>query len=147
MRVEQPRGVGAGRVAIGHYRQRFEIELDCIERIFSARERISDHHRHDLTDVPDAIDRDHRLLERHQIGQWCEPQRNRRRLTVGAVDDLACGEHRDHARHRPRLVGPDVAEARMRHLAAQHRRVQHAFELDVVDELPCAAQQALVLEA
>ncbi len=147
MRIEQPCGVGAGRVAIGHYRQRFEIELDCIERIFSACERIGYHHRDDLADVPDAIDRDHRLLERHQIGQRRESQRNRRHLAVRSVGDLACSEHRNHARHRPRLVGPDIANARMRHLAAQHRRVQHAFELDVVDELPCAAQQALVLEA
>ena len=60
---------------------------------------------------------------------------------------VAAGQDREHARNGQRPRAFDVADARMRVLGTQDRRVGLAGQIDVVDVATLTTQQARVLEA
>jgi hypothetical protein len=108
-------------------------------------QRVGHHPGERLADVVDFALRDHGLLEGHELGQRREPQRDRRHR--GALGDIVGREYGMHAGYPPRLLRGDGADAPMGDAAAQDRRVQHAFDVLVVDIRAAPAQQAQVLEA
>ena len=58
-----------GRIAVGHRRQRLDIDLDRFKRILGDRRAVGHHNRNRLADVADLVVRDDGLkilLERRQ---------------------------------------------------------------------------------
>ena len=79
--------------AVGHHRQRLDVEYDVLERILGERGALRHHHGDRLADVAHLGAGDHRLAESLRLGKRIEPQRDHR--DVGP--DLPRGDDRVHA--------------------------------------------------
>ncbi len=120
-RLEQQRLVRRRHMPVRQRRQPLDIHRDRFQRVLGRPLRLRHHHRDRLADVAHLVLGDDRLqiaLELRQVGQ---PQRDDRH----AFADFRRRDHRMHARHGPRRRRVDLADAAMRHGAAQHHRVQH----------------------
>ena len=100
-----------------------------------------------LADVTDFV-----LGERH-LGALVEDnagdrrRRDQERAGSPVFAEVGGGIDRDDAHARPRRRNVDRTDARVRDIAAQEGRVQHAGKFDIVDEQRLAAQQPCVLVA
>ena len=100
---------------------------------------VGDHGGDRLTDIANRLAREDGLQVALALDR-AEPHRDRREVAeVGRGDDGV------HAGQRGRLVGGDRLDARVRGRGAHDPHVQLARAVDVVDEVPGAAQQARVL--
>ena len=128
---------------IDHRRQRLELDVDVVERVLGDVAALGDHDRQRLADMADLV-----LGERH-LGALVEDDAGdrRRRHQQRA---RAASSRRDRRRYRPRrrparcraAETSMLTDAGMRDLAAQERRMQHARQLDVVDEQRLAGAAA-----
>ena len=123
---------------VGHHRQVFVLDRDQVERVLGHVAALGHHHGDRFADVADAADGDAALLDR-RIGE--ARQRPRRPGDVGA------GQHLDHALERRCGADVDRLDAGVRARAAQHRRVQHVGQVDVVDVAALPGEQARILDA
>ena len=137
--VVDGRGVG-GRQRVDHGGERVERRLDQLGRVLGGVGRVGDDHRHRLPDEA-----------HHALGQL----RPRRRVRVGVLDrwvqrrdgDVVGPEHGDHAGDGPRRLEVERLDPAVGDRAAEEPDVQHAFELEVVDELGLSGEQGPVLAA
>ena len=84
-RLEQQAFVLARGLAVGHRRQRFDVERDRIERVLGERRAVGDDDRDRLADVAHLVLGDHRLLVRLELRQQLLPHGDDR-----DVADIAC---------------------------------------------------------
>ena len=84
------------------------------------------------------------LIERDAVDRR---RRYQERPGLPIVAEIVRGIDGDHAFALARRRHVDAPDAGMRDLAAQECRVQHAGQLDVVDEQRLAGEQAAVLVA
>ena len=132
----------AGGLAIGHRRQRLDVDRDRLQRVLGERRAVGHHDRDRLADVAHLADGDDRLLVALELGQRLLPQRN-----VRHVADIGRRDHGVHARPRARRRRVDRADAAVRDRAAQDHRMQHFLADEIVDVLSAPGEKAEVLDA
>jgi hypothetical protein len=136
--VADDRGVGLQRpLRRGHPRQRLVADLDELERVVRHVRVLGDDAGDLLALHADLVGGEHGL---RVAGQGRHPGE----VVLG--EQLA-RHHRDDARQRLRRRGVYRVDASMGELRAQDRHVQHPRELDVVDVVAAALEEALVLLA
>ena len=123
---------------VGHGRQRLVLDLDESDRVLGDVAAVGDHQHHRLADMAHFAERDAALLDR-RIGKA--------RQRPGFLRRLLAGDHCGHAGQRQRRALVDRLDAGVRMRAAQHRRVRHVRQRDVVDEAAAADQEARILLA
>ncbi len=145
--VHQRRAGAKRRFEIDHRRQRLEIDLDIVERVFGNVAALGNDDGERLADVADLVPG-----ERH-LGALVEDRARNRRwwhqqgtmLPIGAV--IIGRVDRDHAGTLFRARDVDALDPPMRDLAAQEGGVQHAGQFNVVDEQRLAGEKFPVLVA
>ena len=116
------------------------VDDDQLGRVLGGVRRVGDDHRDRLARVTDALGREHRELDGHELG----PVEHRgERLEVAEVGG---GEHGAHAGRPLGLGGVDALDARRPVGRAGEGDVEHARGADVVDEVRVAGQVAAVLD-
>ena len=140
--MDQRRSVRHRVLERDHGRQGFEVGLDQLQGVLGAVPGVGHHHRDDLTDEPNAIDRNDRTVRRDgsRRGEM-DSHRSARAL------QLRGGEDCSHAGRLTSGGGVDAADARARVRAAEHRDVEETLGLQVIDEPSLAAQERPVLQA
>jgi hypothetical protein len=125
--------------AIAHRGERFVVDRDGVGGVFREVAVIGDHHRDGLAHIADLVPRQRQLGAHRRDGGV----RHRRRDRIGGEPARHVGgrQHRMDARHRQRRRHVDRADTRMRMRAAHETRLQHARQLDVVDETRTSGQQ------
>ena len=118
-------------------RQRVVIDLDRLDAVGCRVPIGRDHGGHFLRLVHYLLGGQHHLGVRHE---------GRHPVQVVLGQGLA-GDHRQHSGDLQRLVGVDGLDLRVRERAAHDVHVQHAGELDVVDVVAPAADEARILLA
>ena len=139
--LEQDHIFLAGLVAIGHRRQRLDVDLDRLQRILGQSWGIGDDDSERLTNISHLAVCNHRLLVTPDFRRRIVTQRNGRHLA-----DVGRGNDRMDARARQRRCGIDRADATMRDRAAQDRRMKHPFTMQIVDILPASGEKAKILQ-
>ena len=145
--VHARRSVGDGLFQIDDGGQLLEVEGDICKRILGDVAALRDHNRQHLADVP------HLVLGKRHLGALIEDgagdrrRRHQQRTGRPIGAEIRGGVDRDHAGAFTRGGNVDRADAGVRDIAAQERRVQHARKLDIVDEQRLAAQESGVLVA
>ena len=140
------RRAGLHRVArVAHRRQRLVVDLDGRSRVFRSITALCHDHRDGLADVADLV------AGERNLRAWRPDRRVRHQHRDHAGGDarrhVVGGQHGVHAGHAARGLRVDLADARMRVRASHKGCVQHALEIDVVDEAALSGQQCRVLEA
>ncbi len=106
-------------------RQHLVIDLDQLERLFGNLRRLGGDDGHAVAHMPHlAVERN--LIPRMRVGP---------RLPTRRVDDarhIFVSEHGMNARQRARLRRVDAGDAGVGVRAGEHRRVQHAGQVDVI---------------
>ena len=136
--VADQRGAGFfGLLRARHRRQDIVFDDDRITRVLGLVLRISDDRRDLLALEADLVGRQHRL---RVVAQSRHPRELvlRHQLTR---------DHGDHAGHPTGSRGVDRLDARVCVRAAQDRHVQHSWQLDVIEVVALAADEAAVLLA
>ena len=141
--LEQQRLVGGGGPGVDAGRQRLDLDGDQLQRILGDRGRFGDHNGDGLADIAHLAAGDHRLFVGHEIAQRDQAQRD----GGHRVADLGGGEDRGDTRQRQRRCRVHVQDPAVRDGTAQDRGVEHAIEVEIIDELAAAAQQAQILDA
>jgi hypothetical protein len=134
-----------GRAAVVDGRQRLVVHVDPIHRIFGNVTALGDDAGDRLAGVAHFVlgkrvrhPRDAQRRMRHK---------QRQRLAAHRLGQFGKRQYGVHAGKRRRRRLLDAAHAGMRMRAAHEGRVQHAGQMDVVDELALAAQQRRILLA
>jgi hypothetical protein len=141
--LEQQRPVARRRVPVRHRRQRLDVHANRFERVFGQSLGLGHHYRQRLTDIAHFFVGDHRLKIGLELRQVRKPQRDHR----DGLADLGGSDHRVHAFDRARGGRIEVADAAMRHAAAQDHRVQHALALEIIDEFARTGEKAQVFRS
>ena len=113
------------------------VDVDQLERVLGDVGVGRDHRRDLLALEPHLVGDEHRLRV---------PRKRRHPRQVVLCHQLA-GDDRDHALERLRRRGVDPVQLRVGVRAAQDRHVQHPGQMDVVDVVAGAADEAVVLHA
>ena len=136
--VADHRRVGVERaVRVVDDRQRLVLDVDQLERVARGVVVVGDDERDLLALEADLVGGEHGL----RVGRQRRHPREPLRLEVLA------GDHRADLRVLQRGGGVDRDDPRVRERAAQRGAVQHARQLDVVDVVALAADEARVLLA
>jgi hypothetical protein len=131
-------GVGVeGLLRVDDHRQRLVLDVDQVERVTRRVAILGDDERDLLAVEAHLVGGEHRLGVVRQRGHPGEAERLERRA----------GDDGVHLRVRLGLGGVDRHDPRVRVRAAQDRAVEHAGQLDVVDVVAVAADEAHVLLA
>ena len=139
-------------MGIKHRRERLEFEFDQLRGIFGDVAALRDDHGNRFADVTDLVIGEQRLLrvDEFMLHKAC-PFARQRQLRVGygrkQLGKFGAAQHIDHAWQRGRAREIDRPDARMGERAAHERRMQHARQLEVGDELSASRQQAPILAA
>ena len=117
------------------------VDRDQVQRVLGEIAAVGDHQRHRLAHETHPA-RCQRLMGArvNESGIFVEQRHGR----VGGAQVLV-GNHRVHAGERERGARIDAREARLGVGAAEHRRVQHARQVDVVDEARPPGEQTRIL--
>ncbi len=128
--------------------QLLDVELDGLGGVLGLNRRLGHHTGYRLTDIAHLA-----LGERR-------PRRRLHRRTVALRDvhaalerpetrrfQIGVGEDRQHARHGRRRLGVDAFQDTVRDLAAHHRGIDLARQVDVVGVAPLTAQQRRIFLA
>ena len=139
--VQLRRAVADRGFLVDHGGQHFVVDVDQADRVVGLGLRFRDHQRHAFADEANAIDRDHRPV-RH-LGARDDPVRNDRADLAGEI------ALPDKPRRTP---GAALAAERSTLLMigmgmrrSQHRHMQHARQLDVVDVAALAGEELEIL--
>ena len=124
-------------VRVGDDRQRLVVDEDRRHAVGRGVARRGDDRGDLLALVHDGVGREHHL---HVAGQGRHP------VELVALEVLA-GDHRQHARDLERLAGVDALDRRVRIRRAGDVEPQLAGQVDVVDVLAGAADEARILLA
>ena len=131
--------LGQRVAAVGDRRQRFVFDFDKLRGVFGDVAVVGDHAGHRLAGEAHFVLRQHviqaRLFDRRMRHQ------QRQRVPLQHFGQVGEGDYRMHAGYGERSAFVDIAEPGVRVGAAHEGRVQHAGDLDVVDEAAFAAQQ------
>ena len=143
MRVEQRSVCGDAFSGIDHRGQPFVVHQDLVHPVSRRRRTFSDHDGHRLTHVGRLVLGQNRMGRRvHLIGiRICAG-----RQILDDAREVGSGEHRRHSRNAGCLGGINSSNPGMGMGAAQHQRVQHTRQLQVVNVGTGACQQPLVLK-
>ena len=144
------------RRRVRYRRQRLVIDGDLLGRVLGRGEGDGHRHRDDLADV-DGLVGGHRKMrgnegrravavDQRDVGRMPGAERMRDRpQPVG--QEIAAGQHRQHARHCARRRGIERADAGMRVRRAHHRRIGEVREGEIVAVAALADQQPAILPA
>ena len=128
-------------------RNRLVVDLDQFGGILGLGQRLGDHHRHRIADIPHAVGHQRRPLRREHraaVGPLA------RHVGLGHAEpvrlDVVAGIDGHHARCRFRRVDIDRPDLRVGMRRADEDGVGLARQVHVVDEAPLPAQQARILE-
>ena len=122
---------------IDQHRQLFVLDLDQLDRVGRDIAVVGDDEGDFLVLEQHLLLRQHRL---HVAGE-------RRHVVQAERLQVGGGQHRHHARHRLRLGGVDLLDPRMAVGRADEVAVDHAGQLQVVDIVALALDEADVLDA
>ena len=116
--------------------QRVVLDVDALERVLGDV-GVGGDHRRDLL-----------ALEAHLVGREHGLRVARQRRHPGEVVgfEVLAGDDGDDARDLLRGARVDPLDLRVRQRAAQQRHVEHARQVDVLDEVAVAPDQAVVLD-
>ncbi len=134
---------GERLLGVDEDREWLVVDVDQVAGVLGLIARV----RHDgddrLPDMANRLFRQQVSRARHQLGAALEARHVRLcvRREVGPREDA------EHTRRGPRPQDVNRADTRVRECAAQERAVHHPAQLDVVEELTLAAQEAGVLVA
>ena len=117
------------------------VHFDQLQRVLGEIAALGHHQRHRLADEAYTARRERPVGARMDESGVLVQQRHGR---VGGAQILV-GEHRVDAAERQRRVRIDAGEAGLGVGAAQHRRVGHVGQADVVDEAGAPGEQPRVL--
>ena len=125
---------------VDHHRERIQVKLDQLNRIFGRLQGLGNHHRYRLTRVPDPV-RSERSAGRRpgSVSRGLD----RERIQLG---EISRHENRYHAR---RASGRSYIQARdpgMRVMTSQEDGVEQAHRMEVIDVAAGPAQEARVLD-
>jgi hypothetical protein len=129
---------GAGRACfqhVVHSRQFREIERDRLRNVFGFRPCGADAHGYQLADMTDLVGGERRLL------RYLESAQARHRADRLHAGELRRGERGGAMFRRD----GNAAKAGVRDRAADEGDVLHSGQLDVGNELPTTAHEAIVL--
>ena len=142
--VELRRSIRHGLFLIDHGRQGPVVDRDEIEGVVGDVGVLGHHRGHAVADVAHPVHGQHAVwgnVVLHAAGR--EGARER----VDRIAQIGAGDHVDHAGEGPRRGSVDVVDAGVGVGAAQDGHVRHAGELDVVEVLAVACDQARVFLA
>ena len=117
------------------------VDRDQVQRVLGEIAAVGDHQRHRLADETHLARCQRPMGARLDEAGVLVEQRHGR---VGGAQVLV-GNHRMHAGERERRARLDAREARLGVGAAEHRRVQHVGETNVVDEARPPGEQTRIL--
>ena len=140
----QRRRVGSRLASVDQRGERLVIHGDGIEGVACGVAVVSDDDRHGLARVAHAVQGEHGMLG---YGSLAHALASYSADVPHPADEVGARQDCQDARHRSRGRRVDGAYARVGVGAAQHRRMHHAVELQVVDERTVPPQQTVVLEA
>ena len=118
-------------------RQGVVVDVDQADRILGDVAVDRHHHRDALADVEHVVAGERAL----RLGMGEVGSRYQQRQWRIESADIVAGIHLDHTVERFRGAGIDRADFRPGDHAAGERRVQRAWEVDIVDEATLAAQE------
>ena len=131
-------------LGVDHRRQRLVVDVDEVQGVVGLVGGLRDHDRDDVAHVAHGVARHHGVLGHLQVGVGQEPRARHGLQVAGRVGSGVDGEHAGRGLRRGRV---DALDAGVRVRAAQHDRVHHAGQLDVVGEGAGAGEQARILAA
>ncbi|CFE03603.1 Uncharacterised protein [Bordetella pertussis] len=139
------RRIGPQRIAAIHHRaQHFIFDRHPRRRVLGDVAAVGHHHRDGLADER------HLALGQHErrrvIGQRRQREPQRHAPGRQLAEQVARPIDRGHARHRAGGRQVDRDKARMGMRATHEAGMQHALDLDIVQEARLAAQQRIVLD-
>jgi hypothetical protein len=135
----------AGRVLeVGRGLQRVVVDHDGVDGIGHLVAALRHDDGHDVAHVARLADGDRPVVGRLHVAGHRPRARHGGRPVVAQV---LAGEHVAHAGHRQRRTGVDVADAGVGERAADHAHPQRPWDVQVVDVLRLASEQAGVLLA
>ena len=117
------------------------VDLDQVERILGKVTTARHHQRHRLADEAHLARRERSMGARMDEAGVLIEQRHGR---VG-VAQIIVGDHRVYAGERERGACIDAREARLGVGAAEHGRVQHVRQVNVIDEARAPGKQPCIL--
>ena len=145
--------VDAGRLwgqclfEIDHRRNRLEIDDDIGERVLGQVAALGDDDGKRLADITNLVARQGTLRALMEGDAVDRRRRHHQGAGLPEIAEVAGGVDGDDAAPGARGRSIDVANVRVRHLAAQQRGVQQAGQFDVVDEERLPGQQPAILVA
>ena len=145
--MDQRRSCAQASFQIDHCGKRLEFDIDIVERILGDVTVLGDHDHQRLADMADLVFGQGDLGSLVENDAFDRRRRHQDRAGLPVVAEIAGRIGGDDAGTLQRPGKIDLFDARMRHLAAQECGVQHAWQLDVVDEQGLADEQPAVLVA
>jgi hypothetical protein len=118
--------------------QRVVVDDHHLGRVDGLRARLGDNDRHDVADEADDIAGERRARQR---------SRDHGKTLSGFEVEVVGRVHGDDARHRHCVARVDRLDAGMGHRRPDERQMEQTFDLEVVEVLGVAAQDARVLGA
>ena len=128
--------------ALRHGRQRLDVQSDGIACVFGECRAVGEHDGNRLADEPHLAIGDHRRLEKGQLRQGKQADRDARHR----ASDLGRRDDRNHAFERERRPDIQRTYSPARDRTAQDHRVQLLLFPHVVAERAAAAQQTQILD-
>ena len=123
---------------VGNGGERLIFDTDETGGVFGDVAAVGDNQCDRLAKVADFAQRQAALLHR-RVGKAGQ--------RLGFLRRLRAGDDANDTRQRARRAGVDRFDARVRVRAAQRRSVRHVRQLEVIDEMAAADQEARVLFA
>ena len=135
----QHHGVGRQRgLHVGQGRQRFPFHLQVLQRILGFSAGVGDDRHHRFALPAGAVQRQRILRRRLHAGQM----RQCRHPRLADFGHLMAVDDSDHARHHARVIAIDRNNAGMRDRTAPVHHMRHARQVDIVQILATAFEQA-----
>ena len=142
MILEQHRAARLRLLAVGDRGKRLDIQIDMLQRVFGNAGRIGQHDGNRLADVANLAVGQHRLMERLELRQRLQPQRNPR----NDVAEVGAQQGHGEPRQRRARAAVDRLDQAVRHGAAQDHRMELARSVDVGDIGSPATQETQILD-
>ncbi len=118
-------------------RQLVEVDLDRLQGVIGLVDAFRDDDRDRIADLMHLAQREQPRRGDVVVDPGGLPGAGKR-IHLG---EILTGEHADDARHGLRAAGVDAADPGVGHRRAQHGRIGHAGQPDIVEEVPAAGHQ------